>query len=273
MSCATVINFPRGLEAQQSQFIECSSIFKPKAHYYWESSRRYAWEHLYSASVVSSHDTLSAADYLKTDSIIERLCCYNTLDNCYSQRNSWEAQYSTDRVSSGSILNGFDYLRTDPTFERLCRHSPSDNCDRSLLNPFYIASDESTGVGSYFSAVSSLNSNRIVRNLVPSQYIQDITQATFTKALSRVSLGFKAQLVGTARDVEKVMKRALQMMADSCRNVLHHHHLVPVSFQTVVKERSWFKVHGPRPPRLQLKRLASCFQQVNGRVHSPLAAA
>jgi hypothetical protein len=36
--------------------------------------------------------------------------------------------------------------------------------------------------------------------------------------------------------------------------------------------RQWLRVHGPRPPRQVLMRLVSCFQQVNGRVHSPLTA-
>lgn len=263
------ISGPTDLETLKSLTLACSSIHQLWS---WESNRRSAWGTLYSTSLVPSHSALSAADYLKTASIVEWPYCNNIPDICDSQRNAWETLYLANRVSPGSTLNAVDYLRTDPIFEGLRCYSPPDDCDRSLLNPFYIASDESTGVGSYFSAVSATNSNRIVRNLVLAKYALNTTQGVFTKAPSRFLIGFKTQLVGTARDVEKVMKRALQIMADSCRNALHHHHLEPVPFQVVVKERNWFKVHGPRPPRLLLKRLASCFQQVNGRVHSPLAA-
>jgi len=74
-----------------------------------------------------------------------------------------------------------------------------------------------------------------------------------------------------AGNILKLLKSALRIISAQLRLRFYHFNIGPLSFEIVVTERDWFKTHGPRPPRRLLKRLVRCFQQINGRVHSPLA--
>jgi len=74
-----------------------------------------------------------------------------------------------------------------------------------------------------------------------------------------------------AENILKLLKSALRVISAHLRFRFYHFNIEPLPFEIVIAaERDWFKTHGPRPPDGQLKRFVSCFQQMKGRVHSPL---
>jgi hypothetical protein len=86
----------------------------------------------------------------------------------------------------------------------------------------------------------------------------------------------------------KAFAKALVKARAEVRQLLSFLYAAPLAIASLIKQalwhqvsrifiiptlhRDWLRIHGPRPPRKQLKRLVSCFLKSNGRVHSPLAA-
>ena len=84
-------------------------------------------------------------------------------------------------------------------------------------------------------------------------------------------IGF-LRIEATPSSLMNAVKRALRITNKILTCKLTNLRLAPVCFQFVIVERGWLRIHGPRSPKAMLERLESCFQQVNGRIHSPLAA-
>jgi hypothetical protein len=88
------------------------------------------------------------------------------------------------------------------------------------------------------------------------------------RALARVlscpKITSTVHTVVTACNLLKVLKCALRVLAKLLASIHQTYNLKLAFFQFVVTEHDWFKVHGPRPPRCQPKRLGAAFSKYMG---------
>lgn len=91
------------------------------------------------------------------------------------------------------------------------------------------------------------------------------------KSIWRGRVLANTDLIFAAGNLLRVLKSALRTISAQMQCRFCQLNIEPLSSEIVITERDWFKTHGPRPPRRLPKRLVRCFQQIKGRVHSPLA--
>jgi hypothetical protein len=103
-------------------------------------------------------------------------------------------------------------------------------------------------------------------------HIAPLQSEALNRALRASRITAAVRVVTTACNLLRVLKRALRAMTCLLSTVVQWSEFENLFNLLILLESDWFKTHGPRPPCHRLKRLASCFPQIEGRVHNALAA-